>query len=121
MMLPPEETPLYNHPLPALEEWLQGLGARQEAPHSPCWELRREQWSARVELAVEDEGPGVPRALHAKVFEPFFSTKPTGQGTGLGLSICYGIVQDHGGRIELESPEGGGATFRVRLPAAGAA
>ena len=74
-----------------------------------------------VELAVEDEGPGVPRALHAKVFEPFFSTKPTGQGTGLGLSICYGIVQDHGGRIELESPEGGGATFRVRLPAAGAA
>ncbi len=77
--------------------------------------------SDEVELAVEDEGPGVPRALHAKVFEPFFSTKPTGQGTGLGLSICYGIVQDHGGRIELESPEGGGATFRVRLPAAGAA
>jgi two-component system NtrC family sensor kinase len=72
--------------------------------------------SPEVELAVEDEGPGIPHAMQAKVFEPFFSTKPTGQGTGLGLSICYGIVQDHGGRIELVSVEGAGAAFRVRLP-----
>jgi two-component system NtrC family sensor kinase len=70
-------------------------------------------------LEVADEGPGVPRALHAKVFEPFFTTKPPGQGTGLGLAICYGIVADHGGTLELFSPDGSGATFRVALPLAG--
>jgi len=68
-------------------------------------------------LEVEDEGPGIPRALQAKVFEPFFTTKPPGQGTGLGLAICYGIVNDHGGQLELVSPEGTGAMFRVSLPA----
>lgn len=67
-------------------------------------------------LEVADEGPGVPRHLQAKVFEPFFTTKPPGQGTGLGLAICYGIVNDHGGALELVSPEGSGATFRVSLP-----
>ena len=72
--------------------------------------------SAAVE--VSDEGPGIPRALQAKVFEPFFTTKPPGQGTGLGLAICYGIVRDHGGALELISPEGSGATFRVALPLA---
>ncbi len=70
-----------------------------------------------VVLEVEDEGPGIPRALQAKVFEPFFTTKPPGQGTGLGLAICYGIVNDHGGQLELVSPEGTGAVFRVSLPA----
>ncbi|BAH39057.1 MAG TPA: PAS domain S-box protein [Gemmatimonas aurantiaca] len=65
---------------------------------------------------VADEGPGIPRALHAKVFEPFFTTKPPGQGTGLGLAICYGIVRDHGGALDLVSSEGVGATFRVALP-----
>lgn len=67
---------------------------------------------------VADEGPGIPRALQAKVFEPFFTTKPPGQGTGLGLAICYGIVRDHGGALELVSPEGSSATFRVALPLA---
>lgn len=67
---------------------------------------------------MADEGPGIPRALQAKVFEPFFTTKPPGQGTGLGLAICYGIVRDHGGALELVSPEGNGATFRVALPLA---
>jgi two-component system NtrC family sensor kinase len=73
---------------------------------------------AIARLEVTDEGPGVPRALQAKVFEPFFTTKPPGQGTGLGLAICYGIVADHGGTLDLSSPEGQGATFRVALPAA---
>lgn len=67
-------------------------------------------------LEVADEGPGVPKAMHAKVFEPFFTTKPTGQGTGLGLAICYGIVKDHNGQLELVHGDGPGACFRVSLP-----
>lgn len=54
MSLPPEETPLYNHPLPVLEDWLRSLGARQEAPYSPRWELQRDAWSAHIELDVEE-------------------------------------------------------------------
>ncbi len=72
--------------------------------------------SAQAVFEVEDEGPGIPRALQAKVFEPFFTTKPPGQGTGLGLAICYGIIVDHGGALELVSSEGQGANFRVTLP-----
>ncbi|MBL0940171.1 MAG: PAS domain-containing protein [Gemmatimonadaceae bacterium] len=75
-----------------------------------------ETGQSMAQLEVEDEGPGVPRALQAKVFEPFFTTKPPGQGTGLGLAICYGIVSDHGGTLELVSSEGQGANFRVALP-----
>ncbi|MFN9798293.1 MAG: two-component system sensor histidine kinase NtrB [Gemmatimonas sp.] len=70
---------------------------------------------------VEDNGPGIPRTLQAKVFEPFFTTKAPGQGPGLGLAICYGIVADHGGTLELVSPGGPGANFRVSLPVLGAA
>ena len=69
-----------------------------------------------VSMEVADEGPGVPRALQAKVFEPFFTTKAQGQGTGLGLAICYGIVTDHDGQLQLVSAEGQGATFRMLLP-----
>ncbi|MFN9644901.1 MAG: DUF3143 domain-containing protein [Cyanobacteriota bacterium] len=54
MTLPPEETPLYNHPLPALEAWLRQLGARQEEPHSSGWTLRRDAWTARIALEVEE-------------------------------------------------------------------
>ncbi|HEX6534913.1 MAG TPA: ATP-binding protein [Gemmatimonadaceae bacterium] len=72
-----------------------------------------------VVIAVEDEGEGIPASAIAKLFEPFYTTKSPGRGTGLGLSICYGIVADHGGRIEVESTVGVGSTFRVRLPAEG--
>ncbi len=73
--------------------------------------------SALVYLEIADEGPGIPRALQAKIFEPFYTTKPQGQGTGLGLAICYGMVTDHQGQLELVTPDTMGATFRVTLPA----
>ncbi len=65
---------------------------------------------------VEDTGAGITRTDLTKIFEPFYTTKPPGRGTGLGLSICYGILQEHGGRIEAESEPGRGSVFRVFLP-----
>ena len=69
-----------------------------------------------VVVEVEDTGQGIPSSVRQRIFEPFFTTKPTGRGTGLGLSICYGIVEEHRGRIEVDSHVGGGSVFRVFLP-----
>jgi signal transduction histidine kinase len=76
--------------------------------------LAREQ--REVELTVGDTGRGIPPGDHARVFEPFFSTKPAGRGTGLGLFITAQIVREHRGRIEVASAEGRGSVFRVHLP-----
>ena len=65
---------------------------------------------------VIDQGHGIARGELTKIFEPFYTTKAPGQGTGLGLSICYGIVQDHGGALEVDSTLGQGSTFRIVLP-----
>ncbi len=67
-------------------------------------------------LVVEDDGPGISEELKTRIFEPFFSTKPSGRGTGLGLSIVHGIVQEHGGTLRLDSVPGHGARFTIELP-----
>ncbi|MEJ2162919.1 MAG: ATP-binding protein, partial [Robiginitalea sp.] len=70
-----------------------------------------------VEITVEDNGGGIPAAIREKIFQPFFTTKSTGEGTGLGLSMSYDIVtKGHGGQLNLESKEGEGAKFFVTLP-----
>ena len=69
-----------------------------------------------VAVEFQDTGCGIASEHLQKIFDPFFTTKPLGRGTGLGLSVCYGIVSEHGGKIEVDSTEGAGTTFRVLLP-----
>ena len=70
-----------------------------------------------IRIAVADNGPGIPGHLRARVFEPYFTTKPTGMGTGVGLAVSHGIVEAHGGTLALDCPEMGGAVFTITLPA----
>jgi signal transduction histidine kinase len=70
----------------------------------------------KIEINVEDNGPGIPDPIKEKIFQPFFTTKPTGQGTGLGLSLSYDIVKAHGGELIVESLESKGTRFIISLP-----
>ena len=70
-----------------------------------------------VLITVKDNGNGIPKAAMDKIFQPFFTTKPSGQGTGLGLSMSYEIITNaHGGELKVESNEGVGAEFTIILP-----
>ncbi|HEY0972366.1 MAG TPA: ATP-binding protein [Gemmatimonadales bacterium] len=97
------------------------INAMDASPDTGIIELRSlslDGDAPQVAIEVRDRGHGIPRRQMAKIFEPFYTTKAPGRGTGLGLSICYGIVSEHGGRLEVESEEGEGSTFRILLPAA---
>ena len=72
---------------------------------------------SEVWVRIRDNGTGMDPEVAAKVFSPFFTSKDVGQGTGLGLAVSYGIIERHGGTIEVESTPGVGSTFRVTLPA----
>jgi signal transduction histidine kinase len=70
----------------------------------------------KVLITVSDNGNGIPQKILDKIFQPFFTTKPTGQGTGLGLSLSYDIVKAHGGELKVETKEGKGSTFIIQIP-----
>lgn len=72
--------------------------------------------TAGVEIRISDNGPGIPQGIRDKIFQPFFTTKPTGQGTGLGLSLSYEIVKAHGGQLKVETKENEGTVFIITLP-----
>jgi len=77
---------------------------------------RHEPEAGQVAICISDTGYGIERDSLSRIFDPFFTTKSTGEGTGLGLSVSYGIVQSHGGRIDVQSTPGKGSAFTVILP-----
>jgi len=78
--------------------------------------IRAEPIDEGVRIEFEDSGPGIPAEVQRRIFDPFFTTKEVGKGTGLGLSLSHGIIERHGGRIQILSDPGEGAIFRIELP-----
>jgi signal transduction histidine kinase len=91
-------------------------GKLQATGFKPQVIVRTRKLVDKVEIKVEDNGNGIPKNIVDKVFQPFFTTKPTGQGTGLGLSLAYDIIKAHGGDIRVETKEGEGSEFIIQLP-----
>lgn len=83
----------------------------------PSIKISTKNFGDKIEIAISDNGPGIPESIKDKIFQPFFTTKKGTEGTGLGLSLSYDIVKAHGGTIELDSQPGSGATFTISLPA----
>lgn len=84
--------------------------------YEPTVSVSTEKSQNHVTITVSDNGKGIPKNLVDKIFQPFFTTKPTGEGTGLGLSISYDIIKSHGGSLKVESKEGEGSRFIIQLP-----
>ena len=88
----------------------------QSQPDNPNVIVSTQNLGKKIEISVKDNGPGIPDEIKNKIFQPFFTTKPTGQGTGLGLSLSYDIVKAHEGEVKVETKEGEGSTFIIQLP-----
>ncbi len=84
--------------------------------YEPTVSVSTKKLAGKIEVAVKDNGIGISQKVYDKIYQPFFTTKPTGQGTGLGLSISYDIIKSHGGEMRIESKEGEGAEFIIILP-----
>ena len=84
--------------------------------HVPTVWVSTKRERDKVVISVRDNGPGIPAEIRDKIFQPFFTTKPTGQGTGLGLSLSYDIVKAHGGELKVDTEEGKGSEFIITLP-----
>ncbi|MEO6453917.1 MAG: ATP-binding protein, partial [Ginsengibacter sp.] len=84
--------------------------------YQPKVSVQTKKINDKIEIIVSDNGNGIPQNIVDKIFQPFFTTKPTGQGTGLGLSLSYDIIKAHGGEIKVETKEGGGSEFIIQLP-----
>ena len=90
--------------------------AGQSASYMPTLSLATRRGESRVEVCIKDNGSGMPPDIIDKIFNPFFTTKPTDKGTGLGLSICNDIVRQHGGAIRVDSEPGQFTEMIVELP-----
>lgn len=91
--------------------------AKQNTPdYEPTVIVSTHKTGDKVEISVKDNGSGIPKKVLDKIFQPFFTTKPTGEGTGLGLSLSYDIVKANGGELKVETKEGEGSEFIIQLP-----
>ena len=104
---------LYNNAFYAVGEKDKQLGKDYE----PVVEVNTKRNGKNVEIKIADNGNGIPKKVLDKIFQPFFTTKPTGQGTGLGLSLSFDIVKAHGGEIKVDTVEGHYTAFVICLPA----
>jgi signal transduction histidine kinase len=84
--------------------------------YEPVVTVNSKKVDGKVVITVADNGTGIPQPIVDKIFQPFFTTKPTGQGTGLGLSLTYDIIKAHGGETKVETKEGEGSEFIIQLP-----
>jgi signal transduction histidine kinase/ligand-binding sensor domain-containing protein len=91
------------------------LSQQTPSSYNPTVTISTKKYGDRIEISVNDNGNGIPASIKDKIFQPFFTTKPTGQGTGLGLSLSYDIVKAHGGELKVDSKEGNGTVFSVVL------
>jgi signal transduction histidine kinase len=90
--------------------------AQGDSSYEPAVTVSTKKEGDKVLISVKDNGNGIPQKVLDKIFQPFFTTKPTGQGTGLGLSLSYDIVKAHGGELKVETREGEGSIFLIQLP-----
>lgn len=103
---------LYNNAFYAVNEKKKQAGDA----YRPLVLLSTKRSGSKVEISIKDNGNGIPQNIVNKIFQPFFTTKPTGQGTGLGLSLAYDIIKAHGGELKVETNENEGTTFTIKLP-----
>jgi signal transduction histidine kinase len=90
--------------------------SKQNIPgYEPTVSVTTKKSGEKVLISVKDNGNGIPDSIKEKIFQPFFTTKPTGQGTGLGLSLSYDIVKAHGGALRVETKEGKETEFIIQL------
>jgi signal transduction histidine kinase len=101
----------YAAPLPPEGGWQEA-----DYKHQPTVWLKTQREGDKILISIRDNGSGVPKKILDKIFQPFFTTKPTGEGTGLGLSLAYDIIKGHGGKINVKTKEGEGSEFTIQLP-----
>ncbi|MEP7253208.1 MAG: ATP-binding protein [Ginsengibacter sp.] len=103
---------LYNNAFYAVAE----KNKSADKNYQPTVSVETKKLHDKIEITVKDNGNGIPQKVLDKIFQPFFTTKPTGQGTGLGLSLSYDIIKAHGGELKAETKEGEGAAFIIQFP-----
>ena len=107
---------LFNNAFYAVNEKLKAESSKLNADYKPLVSIQTKKLNNKVEIVITDNGNGIPRNIVDKIFQPFFTTKPTGEGTGLGLSLAYDIItKEHNGSIKVESREGEGSRFIIVL------